>query len=351
MSFNYDYNMKDLMRTFAKVLESDYDQNNTSGNNLVDEIIKSSQRRSIADNDFFEWIDFNKFDNLQYITCGGIGNIHSAIWKDGPARSVSLCDRLFNREGERVVAIKFFKTNKEFLDEFVNIFKMIEACTRASGNEKNQFGIVMQYINAGNLENYLEDNWRTITWKEKLGILKDIAHGLSNLHNAELIHGDINTRNVFVSKDIRSTGYIGDFGYCGVDEPNARTQRRVIPFIAPELLLGKTYTKKADIYSFGLIMYQVATNTRPKRYRGNNRNFERDILNGFRPGFDKELMPHGYASLMRNCWNSDRKNRPKAENLYKKFCEWEDTFYEPDSPFRMFRFQKVEPSYNIASFV
>ncbi|PKY52815.1 kinase-like protein [Rhizophagus irregularis] len=256
-------------------------------------------------------------------------------------------------------------------DDYVNLaaqliktYKIIGTCPRASGlenlvhiygatrdYENGDYGIVMEYLNSGNLEKYLENNWESITWREKLGILKDAAHGLLKLHDAGLIHGDLHTRNVMISTNLydHPTGYLGDFGLCRTDESNesnSRIQKNVIPYMAPELLLGEGYTKKADIYSFGLIMYQVATNTRPERYRHYKHRLANDILNGRRPGFNRDLMPHCYESLMRNCWSNGKRNRPKAETLYARFCEWEENYYKRNSPFKNFRLQRVEPSGN-----
>ncbi|CAB4411966.1 unnamed protein product [Rhizophagus irregularis] len=93
-------------------------------------------------------------------------------------------------------------------------------------------------------------------------------------------------------------------------------------------------------------MYQVATNTRPERYRHYKHRLANDILNGRRPGFNRDLMPHCYESLMRNCWSNGKRNRPKAETLYARFCEWEENYYKRNSPFKNFRLQRVEPSGN-----
>ncbi|CAB4378446.1 unnamed protein product [Rhizophagus irregularis] len=197
---------------------------------------------------------------------------------NGPSNSADIFDRLFNRKGECFIVVKFFKKDKEFFNELIKTYKIIGTCPRASGlenlvhiygatrdYENGNYGIVMEYLNSGNLEKYLENNWESITWKEKLGILKDAAH---------------------------------------------------------------------------------ATNTRPERYRHYKHRLANDILNGRRPGFNRDLMPHCYESLMRNCWSNGKRNRPKAETLYARFCEWEENYYKRNSPFKNFRLQRVEPSGN-----
>lgn len=106
----------DFMKALARFL-GPYDDNISSGNNRIDEILKASQHNSIDDDDFLEWIEFNKLVNFKYISRGGIGEIYSAIWKDGPSNSADIFDRLFNRKGECFTVVKFFKKDKEFFNE------------------------------------------------------------------------------------------------------------------------------------------------------------------------------------------------------------------------------------------
>jgi hypothetical protein len=106
----------DFMKALARFLEP-YDDNISSGNSRIDEILKASQRNSIEDDDFLEWIEFDKLMNFKYISRGGIGEIYSAIWKDGASNSADILDRLFNRKGECITVVKFFKKDKEFFNE------------------------------------------------------------------------------------------------------------------------------------------------------------------------------------------------------------------------------------------
>ncbi|POG68733.1 kinase-like domain-containing protein [Rhizophagus irregularis DAOM 181602=DAOM 197198] len=325
----------------------------TSGNNQIDEIIRASQRRATDNEDrnhFLEWINIHRFSNIRYISSGAFGDVSYAIWFDGPPIDV---ERV-KRGPPCDVAIKFFDSITEFMKELIHNHKMIEACSSASGfgnlihvygvtrGLNGNYGIVMQYASEGSLDSFLKNNWRYISWEIKLGILKDIARGLKNLHDAGLIHGDLHCNNIMITRDrvnYSITAYIGDFGFTRSEERYTnRTQIvGVIPFIAPEVLAGKKYTKKADIFSFGVLMYQIVCNKKPFFDQNHNFRLARSIYEGLRPQFNRDLMPICYETLMRNCWNYCQRSRPKSEKLYEKFSEWESSVYERDSPFEQYR--------------
>ncbi|RGB25650.1 kinase-like domain-containing protein, partial [Rhizophagus diaphanus] len=94
-----------------------------------------------------------------------------------------------------------------------------------------------------------------------------IASGLRELHDEQIVHRDLHIRNIlFNNPSIKSNikTYISDMGLCGEIGNLDKTKiYGIIPYVAPEVLRGKLYTKVADIYSFGMIMYFVATGRQP----------------------------------------------------------------------------------------
>ncbi|POG65991.1 kinase-like domain-containing protein, partial [Rhizophagus irregularis DAOM 181602=DAOM 197198] len=84
----------------------------------------------------------------------------------------------------------------------------------------------------------------------------------------------------------------------------------VMPYVAPEVLRGKPYTQAADIYSFGMIMYFVATGRQPFGDRAHDHCLALDICKGIRPEFNESEAPRCYISLMKKCWDLDKNDRP-----------------------------------------
>jgi serine/threonine protein kinase len=99
----------------------------------------------------------------------------------------------------------------------------------------------------------------------------------------------------------------------------------VIPYLAPEVLTKKPYTKESDIYSFGMIMWEFTTGKKPFHDRPHDEYLMLDILKGERPQITDDT-PEFYAKLMKRCWNHNPENRPTAREIYD--CFWEYRRYD-----------------------
>ncbi|GBC06252.1 hypothetical protein RclHR1_06710002 [Rhizophagus clarus] len=111
---------------------------------------------------------------------------------------------------------------------------------------------------------------------------------------------------------------ISDMGLCGkVDDTDKTSIYGVMPYVAPEVLRGNPYTKAADIYSFGMIMYFVATGRQPFSDCAHDEILALDICEGIRPNINDQEAPKCYIDLMKWCWNSNPGNRPKIIEVYK----------------------------------
>src|ERR1044071_8823976 len=171
--------------------------------------------------------------------------------------------------------------------------------------------IVMEFASLGSLYAYLNNNM-TITWEDMIIALLDIILGLNNLHNSNIIHQNFHPGNLLFNN--RKTLLITDFGLYNLTNQNSQSANiyGVMPYVAPEILKGKPYTKAADIYSFGMIMYFMATGKQPFANCAHDHNLVIQICSGIRPEIHKQEVPECYINLMEKCWNSDPNNRPNA---------------------------------------
>jgi serine/threonine protein kinase len=92
-----------------------------------------------------------------------------------------------------------------------------------------------------------------------------------------------------------------------------------MPYVAPEVLKGKYYTQAADIYSFGMIMYFVATGRQPFNDCKHDKFLALDICNGIRPKINELEAPKCYIDLMKMCWDSNPENSPSTTKLRDSF--------------------------------
>ena len=114
--------------------------------------------------------------------------------------------------------------------------------------------IVVEYIKDDSMSQYLKSNYNELNLKNKLNLFRNIAQGLKDIHNKGFVHKDLHSGNILSYNEYNC--YITDLGLCKpVDDQDEKKIHGVLPYVAPEVLRGKTYTKSADIYSFGILAY------------------------------------------------------------------------------------------------
>ena len=183
--------------------------------------------------------------------------------------------------------------------------------------ETNSFVMVMEYAHNGSLRQFLNNNFNSLSWKEKLYSLEDIASGLSKIHNSGLIHHDFHCGNIVSYAN--NVYLITDLGLC--QPANAKDSQRVnkqiygvLPYVAPEVLRGIEYTQASDIYGFGIIAYELCTGLPPYHDIAHEESLAVRICQGLRPKSNYKI-PQQILDMIEQCWNADPLSRPKAEDL------------------------------------
>ncbi|RIA87931.1 kinase-like domain-containing protein, partial [Glomus cerebriforme] len=186
--------------------------------------------------------------------------------------------------------------------------------------ETKNYIMVLEYAKNGSLRNYLDTNYNKLNWRNKLENLRDIILGLEKIHDEELIHRDLHIGNIL------NTHYSGDnftcitdMGLCKPADYNTlkNTTKRVygaLPYIAPEILRGQNYTKASDIYSFGIIIYEVFSGLPPYHNVSHDENLAIKICQGLRPRFNIKV-PQLIIHLIKRCLNANPLNRPTAKEI------------------------------------
>src|SRR3989337_377576 len=170
------------------------------------------------------------------------------------------------------------------------------------------FIIIMKYYRLGSLRDYITKNFYNIKWNEKLEILQNIIEGLKHLYNQKIIHRDFHSKNILYENKFDIV--ISDLGISksSIDDDGDEIYG-VISYMAPEILQGKKYTMASDIYSFGMIMWELITGRMPFWDQNNDIELIIKICKNFRPPIIRNA-PKGYVELMQKCWDSDPNKRP-----------------------------------------
>ena len=176
---------------------------------------------------------------------------------------------------DRIVAIKILKeeyaSSEEFLRRFKNESKAIAVLSHpnivkvydVSFGDLIQY-IVMEYIEGITLKEYIEHNGN-LTWNEAVNFTIQILRGLQHAHDKGIVHRDVKPQNIMVLGD--RTIKVTDFGIARFarKESQTITDKAIgsVHYISPEQAKGELTDEKADIYSLGVIMYEMLTGVLP----------------------------------------------------------------------------------------
>lgn len=197
--------------------------------------------------------------------------IHELIGSGGMA----LVYRAYDEIDDRTVAIKILKDeflgNEEFIRRFKNESKAIAVLSHpnivkvydVSFGDRIQY-IVEEYIDGITLKEYL-DQQKEVKWKEAIHFTIQILRALQHAHEKGIVHRDIKPQNIMLLQD--GTIKVTDFGIARFSRSETRTMTDKaigsVHYIAPEQARGDLTDEKADIYSVGVMLYEMITGQLP----------------------------------------------------------------------------------------
>ncbi len=183
--------------------------------------------------------------------------------------------KAYDNQEDRLVAIKILKeeflTNEEFLRRFKNESKAIAMLSHpnivnvydVSFGDLIQY-IVMEYIEGITLKEFIEKEG-SLRWKDAVHFTIQILKGLQHAHDNGIVHRDVKPQNIMVLED--GTIKVTDFGIARFARSDQRTitDKAIgsVHYISPEQARGEKTDEKADIYSVGVMLYEMLTGKLP----------------------------------------------------------------------------------------
>ncbi|XP_057899837.1 ephrin type-A receptor 3 [Melospiza melodia melodia] len=178
--------------------------------------------------------------------------------------------------------------------------------------------IVTEYMENGSLDSFLRKHDAQFTVIQLVGMLRGIASGMKYLSDMGYVHRDLAARNILINSNLVCK--VSDFGLSRVleDDPEAAYTTRggkiPIRWTSPEAIAYRKFTSASDAWSYGIVLWEVMSYGERPYWEMSNQDVIKAVDEGYRlpPPMD---CPAALYQLMLDCWQKDRNNRPKFEQI------------------------------------
>ncbi|XP_050375391.1 serine/threonine-protein kinase STY13 [Argentina anserina] len=178
--------------------------------------------------------------------------------------------------------------------------------------------VVVEFLAGGTLKQYLIKNRKKkLALKVVIQLALDLSRGLSYLHSKKIVHRDVKTENMLL--DIDRNLKIADFGVARVEAQNPRDmtgETGTLGYMAPEVLDGKPYNRRCDVYSFGICLWEMYCCDMPYPDLSFADVSSAVVRQNLRPEIPR-CCPSSLASVMRKCWDGNANKRPEMDEVVK----------------------------------
>jgi len=260
-----------------------------------------------------QWkVNFNDLDFGDRIGKGNFGEVYRGTYL-----------------GTDVAIKKLFFVDDDFMQKYIeremdtltclnhpNIVQLMGLCIGM-----DDMYIITEFVTGGDLRSKLKDKGIDMDWKLRVGILRDIALAMNYLHAKSIIHRDLKSHNLLVAEDWKVK--VCDFGLArtapeGEEQKGGMTIVGTNEWMAPEVAMGEAYDNSADVFSFGMVMYELITRDKPPVRK------LRDCY-GFKPEEYKSQIPTDTPpklwELLCDCAATSPKDRPDFKTVVNKLKE------------------------------
>ncbi|KAI4381809.1 hypothetical protein MLD38_007848 [Melastoma candidum] len=190
-----------------------------------------------------------------------------------------------------------------------NVVQFIGACTCPPN-----LCIVTEFMSRGSLYDYLHKHNGMFKLPSLLKVAMDVSKGMNYLHQNNIIHRDLKTANLLM--DENEVVKVADFGVARVQaETGVMTaETGTYRWMAPEVIEHRPYDNKADVFSFGIVLWELLTGELPYAYLTPLQAAVGVVQKGLRPTIPENANPK-FAELLQRCWKQNPAKRPSFSEI------------------------------------
>ncbi|TKS77221.1 Ephrin type-A receptor 2 [Collichthys lucidus] len=252
------------------------------------------------------------------IGAGEFGEVYRGILKAPGRKEVAVAIKTL-KPGYTEKQRQDFLSEASIMGQFShqNIIRLEGVVTKCKDFFKHAM-IVTEYMENGALDRYLRDHDGEFASFQLVGMLRGIAAGMKYLSDMSYVHRDLAARNILVNNTLECK--VSDFGLSRVleDDPEGTytTSGGKIPirWTAPEAIAYRKFTSASDVWSFGIVMWEVMAFGERPYWDMSNHEVMKAINEAFRLPAPMDC-PSAVYQLMLQCWLQDRSKRPRFGDI------------------------------------
>uniref|UniRef100_A0A804P2U0 non-specific serine/threonine protein kinase n=1 Tax=Zea mays TaxID=4577 RepID=A0A804P2U0_MAIZE len=263
-----------------------------------------------------EWcIEFSEITVGIRVGVGFFGEVFRGLWN-----GTDVAIKVFLEQDLTTENMKDFCNEISILSRLrhPNVILFLGACMKPP-----HLSLVTEYMEVGSLYSLIHSKTQKtkLHWKRRLKMLRDICRGLMCMHRLKIVHRDLKSANCLVNK--YWTVKICDFGLSRVmsnSAMNDNSSAGTPEWMAPELIRNEPFTEKCDIFSFGVIMWELCTLCRP--WEGIPP--VQIVYSVANDGARLEIPDGPLGSLIADCW-AEPERRPCCQEILTRLLDCEYT--------------------------
>eukprot|EP01114_Cavostelium_apophysatum_P012135 TRINITY_DN2692_c0_g1_i1.p1 TRINITY_DN2692_c0_g1~~TRINITY_DN2692_c0_g1_i1.p1 ORF type:complete len:582 (-),score=92.58 TRINITY_DN2692_c0_g1_i1:932-2677(-) len=240
---------------------------------------------------------------------GNFGEVYLGIWN----HSEVACKKLKNGED-----LDSFEKEAALLFSIGSHPHIVQLMGLSSINDEKY--IVMEYCAKGNLADVLQAEQESITFKDQISMIVSACKGMVFLEQKKIVHRDLACRNLLVSKiDEKLVVKITDFGLSrALNTINYyKSEGAPIPvrWSAPEVIAYSKYSSRSDVWSFGVVMWEILEFGKTPYYWLSNREVGERVVAGAVRLSQPDKCPNELWAIIQSCWDQNPDLRPSFEKI------------------------------------